>query len=103
MIMQPIAGSRDVKLHITGKDVITTDLVFPWHNPGFGDPVDAGEASLGETQKAVLDYIRENPGCKQSNVATYLKKDPGQVSKIIMRLTAAGMVSRNETNGLFPV
>ena len=103
MIMQPIAGSRDVKLHITGKDVVTIDLVFPWHNPGFGDQVDAGEASLGETQKAVLDYIRENPGCKQSNVATDLKKDPGQVSKIIMRLTAAGMVSRNETNGLFPV
>ena len=103
MIMQPIAGSRDVKLHITGKDVITIDLVFPWQNPGFGDPVDAGEANLGEVQKAVLDFIRGNPGCKQSNVATDLKKDPGQVSKIIMRLTATGMVSRNETNGLFPV
>jgi uncharacterized membrane protein len=103
MIMQPIAGSRDVKLHITGKDVDTLDLVFPWQNPGFGDPVDAGEASLGEAQKAVLDYIRGNQGCAQRTIATDLKKDPGQVSKIIMRLTAAGMVSRNETNGLFPV
>jgi uncharacterized membrane protein len=103
MIMEPIAGSRDVKLHVTGKDVDTVDLVFPWHNPGFGNPVDADEASLGEVQKAVLDYIRGNPGCTQRTIATDLKKDPGQVSRIIARLRATGMVSRSETDGLFPV
>lgn len=103
MIMEPIIGTRDVKLHVTGKDVETVDLVFPWNNPGFGDPMDADEASLGEAQKAVLDYIRQNPGCTQSTIAVDLKKDPGQVSKIMMRLRSGGMVSKSEKNGLFPV
>lgn len=102
MIMEPIAGSRDVRLHITGKDVDTVDLAFPWENPGFGDPIDADEAGLGETQKAVLHYIRNNAHCTSADIAEKLNKDKGQVSKIITRLITLGKVSKNERHCLFP-
>ncbi|MDV7201482.1 AAA family ATPase [Roseovarius sp. 10] len=102
MIMEPIAGSRDVKLHITGKDVDTLDLAFPWKNPGFGNSMDADEVGLGETQMAVLDYIRLNPKCTLSDVTENLNKDKGQVSKIIARLVSLGKVSKNERHFLFP-
>ena len=86
MVMENVVGSKDRKLHLTGKDVEQDEFYLRWNGHGYDFEEDAAQASLGPTQKEVLQYIKQKPRCTQKGVVVGLGKDQGQISKILDHL-----------------
>ena len=96
MVMEQLPGSKDCKLHVTGKDVEQCEKHLAWNGHGFEINDDAIAAQLGSTQKLVLMLIEEAPRCTQKYVVEAIGKDQGQVSKAIDRLIELGLVVKKE-------
>jgi archaellum biogenesis ATPase FlaH len=94
MIMQNVNGSMDRSIFVTGKDVEQDEFVLTWNGSGFEFHEDAMTAKLGKSQKEILDYIKQNPECSQTQVVLGLKKDQGRVSKIISQFCEQGLVTK---------
>lgn len=86
MVMENVIGSKDRKLHLTGKDVEQDEFYLRWNGYGFDFEEDAVEASLGPTQKTVLEFVKQNPRSTQKGIVLGTEKDQGQVSKILDQL-----------------
>ena len=80
MVMEQLPGSKDCKLHVTGKDVEQCEKHLAWNGHGFEINDDAIAAQLGSTQKLVLMLIQEAPRCTQKYVVEAIGKDQGQLS-----------------------
>ena len=96
LVLQQVTGSRNITVHLTGKDVDQNDLAYRWDNPGFqpqGDPV---VAHLGPFQRKCLDCIRQHPRCRQALIEQQLDGDKGQISKAVGKLVERGLVQRTE-------
>jgi len=94
MIMQNIIGKMDRSLFVTGKDVEQDEFLLTWNGGGFDFHEDALTAKLGGSQKEVLDYIKQNPECTQTQVVRSLKKNQGRVSKLISQLREQGLITK---------
>ena len=86
MVMENVVGSKDRKLHLTGKDVEQDEFYLRWNGKGYDFEEDAVVASLGPVQKEVLNFIQQNPRCPQKAIVVGLGKDQGQISKILDHL-----------------
>ena len=96
LVLQQAKGSRNITVHLTGKDVDQRDIAYRWDNPGFqpqGDPV---VAHLGPFQRKCLDCIRQHPRCRQALIEQQLDGDKGQISKAVGKLVERGLVQRTE-------
>ena len=96
MVMEQLPGSKDCKLHVTGKDVKQCEKHLAWNGHGFENNDDAIAAQLGSTQKLVLMLIKEAPRCMQKYVVDAIGKDQGQVARAIDRLIELGLVVKKE-------
>ena len=96
MVMEQLPGSKDCKLHVTGKDVEQCEKHLAWNGHGFEINDDAIAAQLGSTQKLVLMLIHEAPRCTQKYVVEAAGKDQGQVARAIDRLIELGLVVKKE-------
>ena len=96
LVMEQQIGSKDCKLHVTGKDVEQCEKYLSWNGHGFDIDDDVREAQLGSTQKLVLMLIRESPRCMQKQIVDTTGKDQAQISKAIDRLVEVGLVVRKE-------
>jgi hypothetical protein len=96
LVMEQQTGSKDCKLHVTGKDVEQCEKYLSWNGHGFDIEDDVREAQLGATQKLVLSLIRESPRCLQKMIVETTGKDQAQISKAIDRLVELGLVIRSE-------
>ena len=94
--MEQLTGSKDCKLHVTGRDVQQSEKYLSWTGSGFEIGDDVREAQLGSTQKLVLELIRERPRCTQKYLVGTIGKDQGQVAKAIDRLVEVGLVIKKE-------
>ena len=81
-----VVGSKDRKLHLTGKDVGQDKFYLRWNGKGYDFEEDAVVATLGPVQKEVLNFIQQNPRCPQKAIVVGLGKDQGQISKILDHL-----------------
>ena len=96
LVMEQLTGSKDCKLHVTGKDVEQCEKYLSWTGSGFEIGDDVREAQLGSTQKLVLELIRESPRCTQKYLVDTIGKDQGQVARAIDRLVEVGLVIKKE-------
>ena len=96
LVMEQQTGSKDCKLHVTGKDVEQCEKYLRWNGHGFDIEEDMREARLGPVQKVVLMLIRDKPRCMQKYIVDATGKDQGQISKIIDSLVSDGLVVRTE-------
>ena len=96
LVMEQQTGSKDCKLHVTGKDVEQCEKYLSWNGHGFEIGDDVREAQLGSIQKVVLMLIRESPRCMQKHIVDTTGKDQGQISKAIDKLVEVGLVVRTE-------
>ena len=96
LVMEQQTGSKDCKLHVTGKDVEQCEKYLSWNGHGFDIGDDVREAQLGSIQKLVLMLIRESPRCMQKHIVDTTGKDQGQISKAIDSLVEVGLVVRKE-------
>ena len=96
LVMEQQTGSKDCKLHVTGKDVEQCEKYLSWNGHGFDIEDDVREAQLGSIQKLVLMLIRESPRCMQKQIVNTTGKDQAQISKAIDRLVEIGLVVRKE-------
>jgi len=96
LVMEQLAGSKDCKLHVTGKDVEQCEKYLGWTGAGFTISDDVREEQLGSTQKLVLMLIRETPRCTQQSIVKTTGKDQGQISKATDRLIELGLVVKKE-------
>lgn len=94
LVMEQVTGSKDCKLHVTGKDVEQCEKYLSWTSSGFEIGDDVREMKLGGTQKLVLELIKESPRCTQYAIVKTIGKDQGQVSKAIDRLVEVGLVNK---------
>ena len=94
--MEQQTGSKDCKLHVTGKDVEQCEKYLSWNGHGFEIGDDVREAQLGSIQKLVLMLIRESPRCMQKQIVDTTGKDQGQISKAIDKLVEVGLVVKTE-------
>ena len=96
LVMEQQTGSKDCKLHVTGKDVEQCEKYLSWNGHGFDIGDDVREAQLGSIQKLVFMLIRESPRCMQKQIVDTTGKDQGQISKAIDKLVEVGLVVRTE-------
>ncbi len=94
MIMQNISGKMDRSLFVSGKDVEQDEFLLTWNGGGFDLHEDVLTAKLGGAQKEVLDYIKQNPECTQTQVVRSLEKDQGRISRIISQLRGQGLITK---------
>ena len=94
LVMEQLTGSKNCKLHVTGKDVEQCEKHLAWNGHGFDIEDDALEAQLGSTQKLALMLIKEAPRCMQHHVVKASGKDQGQISRAIARLIEVGLVAQ---------
>ena len=92
--------SGDIVLHVEGKDVfentfklLKSGVEFSWETKSLLD-------ALGEAQKQVLLFVKQNSGCKQSDIISASGKNKSQISLIITKLCNGGHLHR-EGNKLF--
>ena len=98
MVMENIVGKMDRSLFVTGKDVEQDELLLTWNGGGFDFHEDALTAKLGGSQKEILDYIKQNPECTQTQVVRSVKKNQGRVSKLISQLLEQGLITKRGKN-----
>ena len=96
LVMEQQTGSKDCKLHVTGKDVEQCEKYLSWNGHGFEIGDDVREAQLGSIQKLVLMLIRESPRCMQKHIVDTTGKDQAQISRAIDKLVEVGLVVRTE-------
>ena len=102
LVMEQLTGSKDCKLHVTGKDVEQCEKYLSWTGRGFSISDDVREAQLGSTQMLVLNLIRESPRCTQKYIVDTIGKDQGQIARTIDRLIEVGLVVK-KNNSLMAV
>ena len=94
--MEQQTGSKDCKLHVTGKDVEQCEKYLSWNGHGFNIEDDVREAQLGPIQKLVLMLIRDSPRCMQKHIVDETGKDQAQISRAIDKLIEVGLARRTE-------
>ena len=94
LVMQNINGSMDRSIFVTGKDVEQDEFLLTWNGGGFEFHEDAITAKLGGSQREILDFIKQNPECSQTQIVQGLEKDQGRVSKIISQLREQGLITK---------
>lgn len=96
LVLQQVTGSRNITVHLTGKDVDQCDIAYRWDHPGFqlqGDPI---VAQLGAFQRKCLECIEQHPRCRQALIEQQLDADKGQISKAVNKLVERGLVQRTD-------
>ena len=96
LVMEQQTGSKDCKLHVTGKDVEQCEKYLTWNGHGFNIDDDVRLAQLGPFQQLVLMLIKETPRCMQKSIVDITGKDQSQVSKAIDKLVEVGLVVKKE-------
>jgi phage/plasmid primase-like uncharacterized protein len=102
MVLQRQKGTQDINMLLTGKDIDEQELMFKWTAEGYQAAGVSVEAALGDTQRAVLNVIREQPRCTQHFIAEEISRDKSQVSKAVGRLIECGLVQRVDDGTLAP-
>lgn len=102
MVLQRQKGTQDLNMLLTGKDIEEQELTFKWTAHGYQAAGVSVEAALGDTQRAVLSVIRQQPRCTQHFIAEEIKRDKSQVSKAVGRLIECGLVQRLDDGTLGP-
>ncbi|MBF9024764.1 AAA family ATPase [Rhodobacterales bacterium HKCCD6035] len=102
MVLQRQKGTQDLNMLLTGKDIEEQELTFKWTANGYQSAGVSVEAALGDTQRAVLNVIRQQPRCTQHFIGEEIKRDKSQVSKAVGRLIECGLVQRLDDGTLAP-
>ena len=102
MVLQRQKGTQDINMVLTGKDIEEQELTFKWTAQGYQAAGVLVEAALGDTQRAVLNVIRERPRCTQHFIAEEISRDKSQVSKAVGRLIECDLVQRLDDGTLAP-
>lgn len=50
-------------------------------------------------QPKILDFLKDNDGCEQKDIANGCRLDPATVTGLLNRMESAGLVTRNQKNG----
>jgi hypothetical protein len=106
LVLRRARGKADAELHVTGRDVEEAEYALDF-DPRLGcwQLLDgpASDYSLGDTRKAILDYLRENGTGTPKQIATALSLEHNTVKQRLWRMAKDDQVDTDGSGTYFPI
>ena len=100
LVMKKSKDGRGCVLNLAGKDVEENEYRLKKQKYGWEIAGLEALASLGDRQSQVYNFIKENPGVTQTELAQELNMDLGNLSRRIVKQVKQNLIERKST-GLF--